>query len=50
MLMMGVNIHSQQQLRKEYGVGEGISSDILPQHLKYYKHLLSKQIIKDIYT
>ena len=36
MLMMGVNIHSQQQLRKEYGVGEGISIDI--------------QIIKDSYT
>ena len=32
MLMMGVNIHSQQQLRKEYGVCEGISIDILPQH------------------
>ena len=32
MLMMGVNIHSQQQLRKEYGVGGGISIDILPQH------------------
>ena len=32
MLMMGVNIHSQQQLRKEYRVGEGISIDILSQH------------------
>ena len=48
--MMGVNIPSQQQLRKEYGVDEGISIDILPQHEKYYIYLLSKQIIKDIYT
>ena len=37
MLMMGVNIHSQQQLRKKYGVSEGISVDILSQHKKYYE-------------
>ena len=35
--MMGVNILSQQQLRKKYGVGEGISIDILSKHEKYYK-------------
>ena len=32
MLMLGVNIHLQQQLGKEYGVGEEISIDMLPQH------------------
>ena len=35
--MMRVNIHSQQQLGKKYGVSEGISIDILSQHEKYYK-------------